>query len=149
MSSRKPGYLIGVMLLSLVLSAPQLFIGFQFAVHVYQFRGWMLPSLPGFGSAYQYQNQLNSVTFWQDKFIDISFQSYNSATTQFDWKFYAIDPETGEHSSPDISLSGISGFQEMSFGDRLTDTYAAMMDERPLFGGVQTHRHNCFFTGPV
>ena len=119
MSNRKPGYLIGVMLLSLVLSAPQLFIGFQLAVQAYQFRSWVLPPLPGFGGAYQYQNLLSSMTFWQDKFVYVTYRTYNPVAGVFDWKFEAIDPETGEISSPDLSLSGISGFQMMSYGDRL------------------------------
>lgn len=124
MSSRKPGYLIGVVLLALVLSAPQLFIGFQLAVQAYQFRSWVLPPLPGFGGAYQYQNLLSSVTFWQDKFVYVIYHSHNPATAVFDWKFAAIDPETGEsetgeYSSPDLSLSGISGLHLMSYGDRL------------------------------
>ena len=119
MSSRKPGYLIGVVLLALVLSAPQLFIGFQLAVQAYQFRSWVLPPLPGFGGAYQYQNLLSSVTFWQDKFVYVIYRSHNPVAGVFDWKFDAIDPETGEISSPDMSLSGISGFQMMSYGDRL------------------------------
>ena len=119
MSSRKPGYLIGVILLALVLSAPQLFIGFQFAVQVSQSGNWPLPSLPGFGGAYQYHNLLNSVTFWNDKFVYVTYRSHNPVTGVFDWKFDAIDPETGETSRPDMSLSGISGFQLMSYGDRL------------------------------
>ena len=118
MSSRKPGYLIGVVLLALVLSAPQLFIGFQLAVQAYQFRGWILPSLPGFGGAYQYYNLLNSVTFWQDKFV-ATYRTYNPVAGVFGWKFDAIDPETGEHSSLDLSLPGIIDFQMMSYGDRL------------------------------
>lgn len=111
MSSRKPGYLIGVILLALVLSAPQLLIGFQFAVHAYQIGGWSLPPLPG--------NLLNSVTFWNDKFVYVTYRSHNPVTGVFDWKFDAIDPETGEYSSPDMSISGFSGFQLMSYGDRL------------------------------
>ncbi len=119
MSSRKPGYLIGVILLALVLSAPQLMIGFQFAVQAYQIRSWSLPPLPGFGDAYRFQNLLNSVTFWQDKFVYLTYRTHNPVTAVFDWKFETIDPETGETSSPDMSLSGISGFTPMSYGDRL------------------------------
>ncbi|MCX7409398.1 MAG: hypothetical protein NTZ32_15075 [Planctomycetales bacterium] len=82
-------------------------------------RSWVLPPLPRFGGANQYQNLLSSVTFWQDKFVYVIYRTHNPVGGKFDWKFDAIDPETGETSSPDLSRSGISGFQMMSYGDRL------------------------------
>ncbi len=124
MSSRKPGYLIGVMLLSLVLSAPQLLIGFQFAAMSLQ-TGWLqLPSLPGFGGAYQYQNLLSSVTFWQDQFVYLSYRKFNyvnvtTGTGTFDGVLTGIDPETGQTSELSIHFSGTGGFQPMIYGDRL------------------------------
>ena len=118
MSSRKPGYLIGVILLALVLSAPQLFVSFHLGVDAYQRGRWPLTSVPGFGGPMFYGSYLSSGTFWRDKFLTITYHVQPSRG-EFDWCVYTIDPESGESNDTGWSLAGRNYYQTMSFGDRV------------------------------
>lgn len=118
MSSRKPGYLIGVLLLALVMSAQQLMVCFQFGIGLYQYQRLPLPPIPGFGGAYAYLHSLSLVTFWQDRFINLSYR-HRSPEGIYDWTLQAIDPETGQSTELDLAFSGSPGFKPMAFGNRL------------------------------
>ena len=119
MSSRKPGYLIGVILLALVMSAPQLILCFQIGVQAYQMREWPLPLLPGLVSPLSYSNLLTyDAAFWRDKFVYVSSGQPRSNGI-FDWRVTATDPETGETTDLGLELSSRGGFLPMVFGDRL------------------------------
>ncbi|MBC8117122.1 MAG: hypothetical protein H7062_22235, partial [Candidatus Saccharimonas sp.] len=124
MSSRKPGYLIGVILLALVLSAPQLIVSFHLGVEAYQYGRWPLASLPGFGGSMYYGSYLSSARFWRDQFLTVTYHVHPSSsnfdwTVDFDWTVYTIDPESGESNATGLSLSGRNHYQTISFGDRV------------------------------
>ncbi|MBC8115768.1 MAG: hypothetical protein H7062_15395, partial [Candidatus Saccharimonas sp.] len=118
MSSRKPGYLIGVILLALVMSAPQLLISFQLGMQAYQFGGWPPSPIPRIGGSMFYGSALSQTTFWRDQFLSVGFGKQRPEGG-FDWKVSTIDPESGESNATDLSLSGRNYFQTMSFGDRV------------------------------
>lgn len=118
MSSRKPGYLIGVMLLALVMSVPQLVLSFAIGIRSYQMREWPSMRIPFFGGTEYYFNQLTYATFWQDQFIQVKSSGHRSNGIR-DWTVSAIDSETGKTTDLGLRLSGRSGFQSMAFGDRL------------------------------
>lgn len=116
MSSRKPGYLIGVILLALVLSAPQLFVGFQIGVEAYQSRRWPMPSIPGLGGTLRTGNMLTYATFCQDRFV-FDVPSYVNGV--YDHRVMAIDPETGKGTDLGWDMRNHGAFELMAFGDRL------------------------------
>ena len=122
MSSRKPGYLIGVILLALVLSAPQIAIVLECGTEAYQsgsWPTWRLPPIPGTSRAVVYGNNiLTDSTFWRDQFIYVTYRqpvNFASLVCTID----AISPESGETTTLDITFTGRNGFQPMSFGERL------------------------------
>ncbi len=134
MSSRKPGYLIGVILLALVLSAPQCLIAIRIGFTAYQFRQWPLPSIPGLGGTGQWDGVLTNATFWQDHFITGIVGQPPRADGIYDWKVSAIDAESGSKTDLGLTLSGSSGFHAMNFGDRLwfignTESFELVDDE--------------------
>ena len=118
MSSRKPGYLIGVILLALVMSAPQLVLCFEFGMRAYQSGRLPQYSIPGFGETLAYGHLLTYATFWQDRFV---YPGNGRLTTTgfFEWTVTATDPETGTESDLGWELSGRNGFSPMAFGERL------------------------------
>ena len=115
MSSRKPGYLIGVLLLALVMSAPQLIECFRIGAQAYQSGRLPLPSIPGFGGTQYY---VNHPAFWRDKFVYVSLDQVRPNGI-LDWRVSAIDPETGETTDLGLDLSGLGFFESLVFGDRL------------------------------
>ncbi|MEK6258400.1 MAG: RDD family protein [Planctomycetota bacterium] len=119
MSSRKPGYLIGVILLALLMSVPQFFVCFQLGTVMYQTRSWPLPPIPGFGGRHDYNNLLTFASFWREHFITgVEYQAQRPGGV-YDWKVSAIDAESGAKTDLGLMMSGHSGFHPMNFGDRL------------------------------
>ena len=118
MSSRKPGYLLGVILLALVLSAPQLFVSFHLGMEAYQRGRWPLTSIPGFGGSMFYGSALSHTTFWRDQFLSVGYGKQRPEGG-FNWKVNTFDPESSEWTDLGLSWSGRNYFQTMSFGDRL------------------------------
>lgn len=119
MSSRKPGYLIGVILLALVLSAPQCLIAVQYGSAAYQTRQWPLPPIPGVGGTGQWGGYLSNAAFWRDHFITGIVGRSRPTEGVYDWKVSAIDAESGAKTDLGLTLPGSSGFHPMNFGDRL------------------------------
>ena len=122
MSSRKPGYLIGVILLALVMSAPQIAVVLGVGAEAYRngsWPTWRLPPIPGTAGYVVYGNNiLTHSTFWQDQFIYVSYRPPINFASPV-WTLYAISPESGETTMLDITVSGRGGIQPMSFGERL------------------------------
>lgn len=120
MSSRKPGYLIGVVLLALVMSSPQFLTCLKLGVAMSQTRSWPpLPPIPGFGGWRENDGLFTYAAFWRDQFvIGVTFHQQR-ADGPYDWKVLAFDAESGAQTDLGLSLSGRSGFHPMSFGDRL------------------------------
>ena len=69
MSRRKPGYVIAVILLAAMLSAPQVIIGGGLGYIWYSQGSYPLPTLPGFGNNGFLINSYNGVSCWRDQLI--------------------------------------------------------------------------------
>lgn len=113
---RKPGYLIGLFLAALVLSAPQLATCIQLGVITYQSRSfpWRMvwPGLMSYG------NTLSFSPMWKGKFIYGRFSSARK-DGKIAWHMTATDPETGQSTDLGFELIGSNGFMPMVFEDRL------------------------------
>ena len=123
MSSRQPVYLIVVLLLAIVCSAPQfLFFGLM-GMQAYQRQDWPFLAVPGFGTNVNYGNVRSSVPFWQDQFIFITPEQDGN----YDLRCYGFDPETGKQAAAAMNLSYLAQPpasdhiypQFLPFGDRL------------------------------
>ena len=122
MSSRKPGYLIGVIVLALVTSAIQIANVLGTGADAYRYGSWptwQLPPIPGTSRAVVYGNNiLTHSTFWQDQFI-YGYHRWHFTNGTLELMVNAISPESGELTTLDITVAGRSGFQLMAFGERL------------------------------
>jgi uncharacterized RDD family membrane protein YckC len=113
--------LIGVILLALFMSAPQLMMAFQYSVHLYLSGRSGMFQLPGLGQPVSYSSILDSAPFGQDQFNYCYAQVRQGSKREFDWQIAAIDPDTGTWSIRNSSVlrQGFSTLQLMNFGDRL------------------------------
>lgn len=118
MSSRKPVYLISVILLAVVLTLPQILLGL-FVSHLAYRMGtgpaFSIPFFVGQGKDWLYRPEY--VPFWRDKFIELarrrSLQTSNAEIT-----LASTDPETGAKTELDVTLSN-PHHEPIPFGDRL------------------------------
>ena len=120
MSSRKPGYLIGVILLALVMSAPQILVLLQtgagtfFGIGSLPFRSRLL----GVGSPVLFGGSVWSAAFWRDRLVFISdIRGRKDGTLE--WVVSTIDVETGKITDLDLGLTVPHGIVPVSIGDRL------------------------------
>ena len=117
MSSRKPGYVVGILLLAVVMTAPQILAGAAAGYVVYMTRSWPFPTPPGMGIGRGVHKMFSSASLWQDKLTLIN--DTKAADGTFDCVISMKDPETGETSKIELTLPDGSHFQNLMFGDRL------------------------------
>ena len=118
MSSRKPGYLFGVVLLGLLMSLPQ--VGWCLSLGMQTYLTQRFPiNIPGLGETVLRENRLMYGMFWRDQLVDIcGYGEFGVAVVQ-DWRIENTDPETGVRSNA-VSNSEIPpSCNVMSFSDRL------------------------------
>ena len=119
MSSRKPGYMIAVILLALVLTTPQILVAVGIGLESLQNRQLSLPvPIPGLGSTQYYFSTLQFAPFWRGKFVYGGVSSF-TAHGLFDWTVWAVDPETGETTNLKLGLPGGRAFNPVVLGDRM------------------------------
>ena len=95
MSNRKPAYVIGVVVLALVLSVPQILVGLAFGLGIFSRAAKSpLSGIPGYGT-FEGATVLTIAPFWKNKFI-YGRNSRNRQTGQIENQFYGIDVESGE-----------------------------------------------------
>jgi hypothetical protein len=118
MSNRKPTYVIGLIVLAVVLSAPHALIGLKMGMQAWRNQG--LPPLMGLGSAFFYGNAITYAPFWKDRF---SFLEYDRTLSDgsLQWIARSSDPETGQVADLNVTLAGPINirFLPTVFGDRL------------------------------
>ena len=124
MSRRKPGYVIAVILLAVLLSAPQVIIGGGLGYLWYSAGRYPLPTLPGFGNNGFLMNQYNGVSCWKDQLIHFNLNQEGKASCQITMR----DPETGATKELDLPLPEGDRFQAIHIGDHVwltgkSDTY--------------------------
>jgi uncharacterized RDD family membrane protein YckC len=118
MKSRKAGYLIGVILLAVMMSAPQVLFGGLVGVITYLTRRWPLP-IPGLTDTELFHNRIAKAEFWRGQFVYPHYgRRRNGGVHEF--AFDARDPETGQTNEQAFKvLSRNSGVVPFAFGDRL------------------------------
>lgn len=118
MSSRKPGYLLGILLLAVLCSAPHLCVLFMLASEAVQQRG--LPYLlnPNWGQVGQRGGLIAYAAFSGDQFLYLSNRDRVNGVYQ--WKLRGTDPRTRDHSSLNATIRGSSSRLEiLTFGSRV------------------------------
>ena len=118
MSSRKPVYLIGVTLLTLVLSAPAALFCLLLSIQPFQLRQYTL-NIPGLGPKVTFGSPLSAAEFWGDKFVYTSFSQPTFASTVLNGRFIYTDPESGEVTDSGRLPEFMPSCNLMKFGDRL------------------------------
>ncbi|WP_010582200.1 RDD family protein [Schlesneria paludicola] len=119
MSSRKPGYLFGVIVLAIVLSFPQIALSFAFVWNSYSTRQSMTPFLPGLRETY-YFHILQNLSILDGRLIHMHHIQQNSAG-KFEQKITKVDPETGEFEFLPATLKfpgGLNHYRTWACGDR-------------------------------
>lgn len=118
MSSRKPGYVISVILLAIVLTALQMLVAAGIGFESFQNGQLSLPvPIFGWGSRQYYFSTLQHAPFWQGKFVYGDVSSFPRGI--FDWTVWAVDPETGETTNLKLGLPGGKVFVPLVIGDRM------------------------------
>ncbi|HEY4258823.1 MAG TPA: hypothetical protein VGM98_01630, partial [Schlesneria sp.] len=115
MSSRKPGYLFGILLLAVLCSLPQLFLLYHIIAsgRYDQF----LPSqmLQEWGRVHRYEDLIGHL--WQDRFVHFGYHSPINGVTP--WTLNLIDPRTRVATTLTGETPGSQGPQVLVFGSRL------------------------------
>ena len=149
MSRRKPGYVIGVILLAVLLSAPQVIIGGGLGGLWYWQGRYPLPTLPGFGNNGFLINQYYSVSCWKDQLIQFNLNQNGKSSCQITMK----DPETGATKELDLPLPEGDRFLAIHIGDHLwltgkSETYEVVdsaLVKRPVPIPYPNTRQNQWF----
>lgn len=117
MSSRKPGYLIGLALLAVILSLPQGITCFWLAMDGYQTHRW--PQLVSFEnwSRPVKRDLLNGEADCHGRFIKLAFHEW--AYGKAHWRATALDPRTRQTTFISDSITSSSELYPAAFGDRL------------------------------
>ncbi len=144
MPGRKLGYVISVLLLAAVLSAPQVLLAGLMGVFAYSNRIWPLPATVGIHPPLRFNSQFRHKPFWQGGFIRTRWNQtadgiYNCSVTRF-------DPETAETHPIDVALSGRSGFQAFAIGDRIWFVEMLSKEAYEIIDGVL--QKSAFVTPP-
>ena len=119
MSDRKPGYVIGVVLLAVVLLGSAGSLAVAMGWFAYSYRTWPLPGTVGLHRPLRFFSQFHYQSFWQDGFINIRWEE--TANGNFDCSISSFDPKTGErirlicrcqaevasNNSPSVTESGL------------------------------------------
>jgi uncharacterized RDD family membrane protein YckC len=118
LSSRKPGYLIGLCLLALILSAPQWMTCFHLAVEGYQWRRWpQLPTFEDWSQCIERDPLSVGAPDWRGRYIQVAFSEWVKNTHY--WRATALDPRTRKLSVISGKIAGGSDLYPIAFGDRL------------------------------
>ena len=115
MSIRRPSYVIGVVLLALIMSIPQMCLGAIAWYVVYEVRAGFVTTFPfliGDGKDWLYPPE--HVPFWHDRFVKFHF---NEVQLGRKVTLLAISPETGGESEFDVTVP--KPRDHISFGSRL------------------------------
>src|SRR4051812_15638282 len=105
MSSRKPVYVISVILLAVVLSIPQVLLGAIVVFVANRIRIGMVSAIPllgGEGKDWLYRPE--HVPFWQNKFIEVTAKG-NKPGPKAKLTLAATDPENGDRTEFDFTLT--------------------------------------------
>lgn len=116
MSTRKPEYLIRVILLAMLMSLPHAIVCIQLAQWAIGNRLFAVMKIPGLGETHDYGNTLTWAPFWHDQFIYHANAIYDGSP---DWRFAAIDPESGRSNELAFRWRGPGGSLPRVYGDRL------------------------------
>lgn len=126
MSSRKPGYVIRLTLLAIILNLPHMSFCVWAAPFVlgcvlagpFAARNPLLERLgiPGLGGTHEYGNTLTWAPFWHDQFIYHANAIYDGSSV---WRFSGIDPESGKSNEFGFRWPGPGGSLPRVYGDRL------------------------------
>lgn len=119
MASRKPGYVVSILLAAFVLSAPQILIGLLIGLITYYFNAGVLPlpPVPGFGEVRGISPLLHAA-FFQGKFIFHRVSTHLPNGELYDW-FEEIDAKTGETKMVRAGLATRGTCLPYVFGDRI------------------------------
>ncbi len=120
MSSRKSGYITGVVLMAIFFSLPMVLISIRFARALTVGGGLMqlLPLTPGLGMTKTYPNMMVSGSvFWRDELIycNGTFWVFGDGQPQI----ISVNPETGQTTRIELKLAKRQYSQPIVFGDRL------------------------------
>ena len=122
MSSRKPGYVIGIALLAILFSLPQVLISVEFGSHAVRAGNWrqLIPWIPGINQFTYYYDSISNAPLWHDQFVHLSVHQRIS-TNNWNWMVHETNPQTGMRTNLGIVISPSSyqGMEAIALGDRL------------------------------
>ncbi|MDB5346616.1 MAG: domain containing protein [Schlesneria sp.] len=107
-SSRKPGYLLGILLLAALCTAPHLIVAFNLATEAALMRQLPFQFNLDWNRVVQKGSRMSHTPFARDRFYYISHR----------WNLQAIDPSTRNEASLNIDVRG-GAFRILTFGSRL------------------------------
>lgn len=116
MSSRKPGYLLGIGFLAVICTLLQFVVFFLTSGDFVTRRPiWhRLHTLHNWGRVFREQDQISSDEFWQDRFVYLRYHGFRNGR-----KLGLIDPRTRTATYLDGDIPDASGAQLLAFGSRL------------------------------
>jgi uncharacterized RDD family membrane protein YckC len=118
LSSRKPGYLIGLFLLVLVLSAPQWMTCIEVAEQCYRWRRWpQLPNLEDWSRCIERDPLGAAAPDWHGRYLQVDSGEWVRNT--YHWRVTALDPRTRQLSLIGGKITGGNDMCPIVFGDRL------------------------------
>lgn len=147
MSSRKPVYLTGVILLALVFSSPQILICVMYGAEAYRFG--RLPSLPipGYGQALRVAGTLYQSAFWNDQFVHTEYRGTQDGLYQ--WEAVATNPETAQTTNLGFQMTSRSGLVPANFGNRLWFMGYYLGESYEIVDGAVEKQANSKLTYPL
>lgn len=134
MSVRRPGYVVGVVLLAVVSTLPLILLMGTWIRFGYTNRVWPLPPIVGLHQQLRFHSQFVHRAFWQDKFIRLRWNQ--SANGKYDYFLSSLDPETGEIRPLELGLSGHGAFEQFSIGNRIWFVETLSKDAFEVIDGV-------------
>ncbi len=129
MSSRKPGYLLGILILAVLCSLPHLIVVVPALAEfvIYRRIPYQLQFLNNWGRVFREQDLISSDEFWQDRFVYLRYHDFRNGNVI--WKVGLIDPHTRTVTYLDGEIPEASGPQIVTFGSRLWMTGSQPVSE--------------------
>jgi uncharacterized RDD family membrane protein YckC len=114
-SSRKPGYLFGILLLAVICSLPQLFLVYRIVAEGRYDQLMLSQLLQNWGRVHRVEDQIYG--FWHDQFIQ--FREYGLVDGAIKWELDLINPRTRATTTLEGRSPGTWGAQVLVYGSRL------------------------------
>jgi uncharacterized RDD family membrane protein YckC len=118
-SSRKPGYLLGILILAVLCSLPHFIVVIPALVEFVTYRRipYQLQFLHNWGRVFREQDLISSAEFWQDRFVELRYLDVSNGAVI--WKVGFIDPRTRTATYLNGKTPETLGPQALTFGSRL------------------------------